>query len=72
MNMKGQFTVVALIVVLMTVIAFARLYPTLNDAIQNVTKNATDPYMTSIANGIPFFILLALVLTIIFIAMPQK
>jgi len=74
---KGQYTIVALIATLMVVLAFSRLYPIILDSIsisKNVSSemNQTDVYTNTLLDMVPFFILLAIVLTTIFVTLPTK
>jgi len=79
---KGQYTVIALIATLMVLLAFARLYPVFQTGIGDVVNcttcgnnsatNVTDSYTSSLVQMIPFFILLAIILTTIFTVLPVK
>jgi uncharacterized BrkB/YihY/UPF0761 family membrane protein len=74
MRMKGQYTIVALIATFMTMIAYAVMYPVLmgflNPLILNITTS--DPYTATMLQLVPFFIILSIVLTVIFIVIPVR
>lgn len=73
-NMKGQYTIVALIATLITMVAYAVLYPVLTGFINPLILNITvsDPYTATMLQLVPFFILLAIVLSVIFIVLPVR
>lgn len=66
---KGQFTVVALISVLVVLIFFGALYPTIKAQIDTLTPTL-DPTTATVLNLLPFFIVVAIILGVIFYALP--
>ena len=71
---KGQFTIVALIATFMVVIAFAVMYPVINLFIAPLAANITltDPPTATMLQLVPFFILLSIILTVVFIVLPTR
>jgi len=73
-KMKGQYTIVALIATLITMVAYAVLYPVLTGFINPLILNITvsDPYTATMLQLVPFFILLSIVLSVVFIVLPVR
>ena len=73
-KMKGQYTIVALIATLITMVAYAVLYPVLTGFINPLILNITvsDPYTATMLQLVPFFILLSIVLSLVFIVLPVR
>lgn len=68
---KGQFTIVALILTLITVIAFVVLYPVLDNVISD-NLSSMDATTQTIVKLIPAFIALAIVASMWFFVVPQR
>jgi uncharacterized BrkB/YihY/UPF0761 family membrane protein len=68
---KGQYLIVSLIVTMMVIFAFVVLYPILKSAIASAVTGM-DVYTATLLQLTPFFILLSIVLTIIFAALPVR
>jgi uncharacterized BrkB/YihY/UPF0761 family membrane protein len=67
---KGQYTIVALIATFMIIVAFAAIYPILYATIQSVLPQM-DAYTQTLMLLIPFFIVLAIIMTIIYLVIPH-
>lgn len=67
--MKGQFTILTLIGVFITLIIFALLYPTINTYIVQLQPQL-DPLTAQMIGFLPFFIVLGIILTAIFYGLP--
>ncbi len=70
--MKGQFTIISLIMVFVIIVFFSALYPTLALVIENFLAISNDSLTNTMISLIPFFIVLAIVLTIIFYIYPHR
>jgi len=66
---KGQFTIVSLIVTFMVIVAFIGLYPILKAYIDDVSTSM-DTYTATLLQLSPFFIILTILITIIFMSLP--
>lgn len=71
-NMKGQFTIVALVMTFVAIIVFIAIYPVLNTFIQQFLAESEDATLNMLVQLLPFFILLGIVLGIIFYIVPQR
>lgn len=70
-NKKGQFVIVPLLVSVMTILAFITIYPIIKTAIDKAVVDM-DVYSGTLLQLTPFFILLSIVLTIIYLALPIR
>jgi len=71
--MKGQFTIISLMMIFVTLIVFAVLYPTLSQYIELAQAEMENDTTTSIMLGlIPFFIVVGIILSIIFYVIPHR
>jgi len=68
-NNKGQFTIIALLSTVMVIFAFVALYPVISDAIDSIATDM-DAYSATLLKLTPFFIVLTIILTIIYVALP--
>lgn len=68
---KGQFLIVNLIVTFMVIFAFVVLYPIMKTRIDSAVSGM-DVYSATMLQLTPFFIMLSLVLTIVFAALPVR
>lgn len=68
---KGQFLVVSLITTIMVLFAFMAIYPVLKARIDSAVIGM-DVYAATLLQLSPFFILLSLILTVIFAALPVR
>lgn len=85
-RVKGQFLIVSLIATLMTLLAFAAMYPIMksfiNDTVDGCTTymNSTrvctgepmDVYSGTMLQMSPFFIVIAIILSIVFASLPMR
>lgn len=71
MKRKGQFLVVSLITTVMVLFAFMAIYPILKAKIDSAVIGM-DVYSATLLQLSPFFILLALILTIVFASLPVR
>lgn len=70
-GLSGQFTVIGLMVVFVTLIVYVAIYPALNEIIQT-NLSQFDPTTQLIIKLIPFFLLLAIILTVVFYVVPHR
>ncbi len=68
---KGQFLLVSLIASVMVIFAFVTIYPILKQAIATAVPTM-DVYSATLLQLTPFFIILAVVLSIVFAAFPVR
>jgi uncharacterized BrkB/YihY/UPF0761 family membrane protein len=68
-RLKGQFTMVALVGVLIMIIVYSQLYPILEPFITSLTST-TDPATATIISLLPFFIAVSILLSIIYYIVP--
>jgi len=69
--MKGQFTIVALFMVFITILVYIQIYPVLNEYIQMILPSV-DPATRTILSLVPFFLLLAIIITAFYYAFPHR
>lgn len=73
MSGKGQMTILALIMIVFTLVVFAVLTPTLTSFINaTVVNGGLDSNAAALMQMIPFFLILAIVLSVFFMAIPQR
>ncbi len=67
----GQYTIVSLIMTIVLIILYTRMYPIMKDYINDITPqmNTLDAAVLSL---IPFFILLAILLNILWYVIPRR
>jgi len=70
-NVKGQFTIVTLIGVVVTLIVYSVLYPVLNDFLQQVIP-ISSPEEQLLLKIIPFMILLMIILSAMYYIAPYR
>ena len=72
-NPRGQFTIVALIMLFVAILVFKALYPTLDEAIDDFEANysSEDPETTTLLQLTPFLILIFVVLGGLWYALPH-
>lgn len=71
--MKGQFTIVSLMVVFVTLIVYMiAVYPVLNTFITDFVAESTDENVNMVLQLIPFLILLIIILSEVFYIIPQR
>jgi hypothetical protein len=68
---KGQFLIVSLIATFMTIFGFVALYPILKAQIDHSVVGM-DVYSATLLQLSPFFILIAILLTIVFASLPMR
>jgi len=69
--MKGQFTIVALFMVFITLLVYINIYPILNEYIQMILPSM-DPASRTLLSLMPFFFLLAIIITAFYYAFPHR
>jgi len=73
---KGQMTIVAILMVIITLIVYFSMLPAFNDLISNATENASSPYYIEgemerfVVRLIPLLILLSIITSIFIYAQP--
>jgi len=71
-NMKGQFTVIALVMSFVAIIVFVILHPILNTFIEQFVAESDDATMNMLVQLLPFFVLIAIIMSIVFYIIPQR
>ena len=70
-RIKAQFTMSALVGVLVMIIVYSQLYPVLEPLIQDLI-NTSDPATATIVSLIPFFIAVAILLSVLYYIVPSR
>lgn len=70
-TMKGQFTVIALVMVFVSLIVFVVLYPVIASFIATFVAGSSDTTLNAIVQLLPFFIVLAIIMSIVFYMIPR-
>lgn len=68
--MKGQFTIVSLVMVLIMLIVYSQLYPVMEPFITDLIGES-DPATATLISLIPFFIALAIIMSVLWYIVPQ-
>jgi hypothetical protein len=68
---RGQFTIVSLVEILIMLIVYSKLYPVIELSILNLT-NVSDPATGAIISMVPFFIAVAIIMSITWYIIPQR
>jgi hypothetical protein len=68
---RGQFTIVSLIEILIMLIVYSKLYPVLEPFITDLV-NVSDPATGAILGMVPFFIAVAIIMSITWYIIPQR
>lgn len=63
--MKGQITIIAIIITVITVMVFAAVLPLLNDAIAMVVANTNSTSLQAVVQLYPLFLALGIVIAIL-------
>lgn len=70
-DIKGQFTIISLVMVLIMIIVYSQLYPILEPFLNELINNS-DPATATLVGLIPFFIALAIIMSILWYIIPQR
>lgn len=70
-RISGQFTIVSLVMVLVMLIVYSQLYPTIEGYI-NVLIGESDPATATLLSLLPFFIAIAIIMSVIWYIVPQR
>jgi len=70
-RLKGQFTMVALVGVLIMIIVYSQLYPIIEPFITSLVTTS-DPATATIISLIPFFIAVSILLSVLYYIMPGR
>jgi len=68
---RGQFTIVSLVEILIMLVVYSKLYPVIELFIWNLT-NISDPATGAIISMVPFFIAVAIIMSITWYIIPQR
>ena len=68
---RGQFTIVSLVEILIMLIVYSKLYTVIELSILNLT-NVSDPATGAIISMVPFFIAVAIIMSITWYIIPQR
>lgn len=69
-KMKGQFTIISLVMVLVMLIVYSQLYPVMEPFITDLIGHS-DPATATLISLLPFFIALAIIMSVIWYIVPQ-
>lgn len=69
--LKAQFTIISLVMVLIMIIVYSQLYPIIEPFLKSLMNNS-DPATATIIGLIPFFIALAIVMSVLWYVIPQR
>ena len=67
---KAQFTIVSLVMVLVMLVVYSQLYPVLEEYITELI-GVSDPATATLISLLPFFIALAILLSVIWYIVPS-
>jgi len=71
-EMKGQFTIVALIMLLITVMVYTFIYPAFWSVIEPQLSGISDPSVVALIQLSPFLMMVAIFVSIIWYIVPQR
>lgn len=71
-NKEAQFTLIALVMIFIMLIVFSIFLPIMNPYINDIVNNTNDPATATLVQLIPFFIVVAILLSIIYYIIPQR
>ena len=69
--LKGQFTIISLVMVLIMIIVYSQLYPVIEPFLATLI-NDSDPATATLVGLIPFFIALAVIMSVLWYVIPQR
>lgn len=70
--MKGQFTIVAMIMTFIAIIVFIAFYPVLNSFITDFLAESDDATLNMVVQLLPFFIVTAIIMGFLWYVIPQR
>ena len=70
--MKGQMTLVGLLVVLITLITYALLYPTFSGILDSAAENITDQNVVTLIKLSPLFLLIMILVSGLWYVIPHR
>jgi hypothetical protein len=68
---RGQFTIVSLVEILIMLVVYSKLYPVIEPFITSLI-NVSDPATGAIISMVPFFIAIAIIMSITWYIIPQR
>jgi len=71
MKMRGQFTIISLVMVLVMLVVYSQLYPTIETYISSLITTS-DPATATLISLLPFFIALAIIMSVLWYIVPQR
>jgi len=71
MKMRGQFTIISLVMVLVMLVVYSQLYPTIETYISSLIATS-DPATATLISLLPFFIALAIIMSVLWYIVPQR
>lgn len=72
MQKKGQLTIVGIILIFVSVIVFASIYPALSEVITSFTNSSGDTMLNILVNLVPAFICLGIIITLFMYVSPYR
>lgn len=70
-RISGQFTIVSLVMTLVMLVVYSQLYPTIEGYI-TVLIGESDPATATLLSLLPFFIAIAIIMSVIWYIVPQR
>lgn len=68
---KAQFTIISLVMVFIMIIVYSQLYPTIESFLTPLIADS-DPATATLLSLLPFFIVLAIILSVLWYVVPQR
>ncbi len=70
-RLAGQFTIVSLVMVLVMLVVYSQLYPTIEGYITTLVGES-DPATATLLSMLPFFIAIAIIMSVLWYIVPQR
>jgi hypothetical protein len=71
-RLKAQFTVYTLIMAFIMLLVFTKLYPTIQQYIDELIASGVDPLTSVIVSLFPFMLVVAIIMSIWFYVIPRR
>lgn len=68
---EAQFTIISLVMVFVMIIVYSQLYPTIETFLTPLIAGS-DPATATLLSLLPFFIVLAIILSVLWYVVPQR
>ncbi len=70
-RLAAQFTIISLVMVFIMIIVYSQLYPTIESFLTPLIASS-DPATATLLSLLPFFIVLAIILSVLWYVVPQR